>query len=214
MSIGIYSHNFYFEYRERAKAFECFKCKLVSPKNYIIECKHCICQLCSKSCKICEIDKTFIILNGKNQNAFQYNIINNLLSSFIIKCIFANCDYIETYGNFINKHYPQCKFKNGEKLKAEYFENILEKKDTNSSVKSKQKSNKDYKKNMDKGNNKKIGYQKEEIIYLDEDSEQNSERKDANSKKLIYDESGEEDNNISFLTKKRNIEPKKFFFYE
>ena len=46
MLVGIYSNHFLGVYHQRSKNLECFNCGLISPKNYIIECKHCICQNC------------------------------------------------------------------------------------------------------------------------------------------------------------------------
>ena len=129
MSIGIYTKDFLFDYRRKSKNFECLNCKLVSPKNYFIQCKHCICQKCFKEneYKECPLDNTKIKIEGKNATAFQFIIINNLLNPFVMQCLFNGCKWAGKYQSFIENHYDKCKFRKNEKLLDEYFSNFGEK---------------------------------------------------------------------------------------
>ena len=121
MTSGIYGKDFLFEYRKRASEFECFNCKLVSPKNYFILCKHCICQKCVKKLSTCLIDENEIITERKNATAFQFIITEKLLNPFMMKCIFIGCGWAGKYQNFIHNHYYECKFKFDNVLSDEYL---------------------------------------------------------------------------------------------
>ena len=124
---GIYTYNFLDKYLKRAKYFECFNCQLVSPKNYIIECQHCICQKCLLRKKYCPICKTQIInINGENITAFQFMVTRIILSPYLMKCIFDSCKWTGTFQEFVNNHYAKCEYKNGFRLMKEYFEDFDE----------------------------------------------------------------------------------------
>ena len=126
-SLGIYPENFIGQYIKRTKSFECFNCHLVSPKNYIIECNHCICQNCiltNKYCSICMNQE--IRINGDNPTAFQYILIDAIINPYSLRCIFNPCKWKGTYQSFIKEHYYDCEFKKENKLMDEYFEEFEE----------------------------------------------------------------------------------------
>ena len=125
--LGIYPENFIGKYINRSKSFECCYCHLVSPKNYIIECSHCICQTCilnHKFCTIC-IDKE-IHKSGENPTAFQFISTEIIINPYRIRCIFNPCQWKGTYKDFIKNHYEECEFKGDKKLMDEYFEEFVE----------------------------------------------------------------------------------------
>ena len=120
---GIYTSNFLDKYLSRAKNFECFKCHLVSPKNYVIECQHCICQKCNYKTKYCSIcQKQKIITKGENPTAFQFILTEIIINPYLMKCIFSPCNWQGTYQDFIKGHYEVCKFRGNKELKKEYLE--------------------------------------------------------------------------------------------
>ena len=124
---GIYPNNFLDKYLKRSKNFECFNCHLVSPKNYFIECQHCICQNCLKKKKFCSLCKTQLInINGENHTAFQFKVSQIILYPYLMKCIFDSCPWTGTYEDFIKKHYDICQYRKGKKLLNEYFEEFDE----------------------------------------------------------------------------------------
>jgi len=204
MSLGIYSNNFLFEYNNKAKEFECFNCKLVSPNNYFLECKHCICQRCVKVYKKCPIDNFKIILNEKHPTAFHFTIIDELLNHFIMKCIFDECDYVGKYKDFIKKHFHECKYRKERELLNEYY-----KKDKNN----KKEKNKKNKKIVNKNNYHKNHFQNE---IIDDKNEKNEKEYnlDKNEKYIILDGSSEEDNNEIEPYSQNNIENEKFIELE
>ena len=122
-SIGIYATDFINKYYTRAKNFECFNCKLVSPKNYFIECQHCICKKCLKKSRFCfYCHNQSIIIDGENPTAFQFILTEIILNSFLTRCVFAPCGWEGTFNDFIKLHYKECRYKKGKKLLPEYFE--------------------------------------------------------------------------------------------
>ena len=149
-TLGIYPKNFLGKYTSRAKNFECFYCHLVSPKNYFIECQHCICQKCiqfKRYCSICH-DK-MIRLNGDNPTAFQFIVTEKMINTYLMKCIFKPCIWTGMYHDFIHGHYDECQFKQGNKLMKEYFEEF-EKEEINRKCKSELKVAKRNNKNKNK----------------------------------------------------------------
>ena len=149
-TLGIYPKNFLGKYTSRAKNFECFNCHLVSPKNYFIECQHCICQKCiqfKRYCSICH-DK-MIRLNGDNPTAFQFIVTEKMINTYLMKCIFKPCIWTGMYHDFIHGHYDECQFKQGNKLMKEYFEEF-EKEEINRKCKSELKVAKRNNKNKNK----------------------------------------------------------------
>ena len=125
--LGIYPKDFIGKYFKRAKSFECFNCHLVSPKNYIIECNHCICQNCIIYCNYCNIcNGQEICSSGKNPTAFQYISIDTIINPYSLQCIFNPCKWKGTYQSFIKYHYYDCEFKGENKLMDEYFEEFVE----------------------------------------------------------------------------------------
>ena len=126
-TLGIHPDNFIGKYMKRSKSFECFNCHLVSPKNYIIECNHCICQNCIINCKYCTICLNQIIRkNGENPTAFQYISIDTIINPYSLQCIFYPCEWKGTYYSFIKEHYYDCEFRGENKLMDEYFEEFAE----------------------------------------------------------------------------------------
>ena len=127
ISLGIYRNNFLGKYIDRAKYFECFKCQLISPKNYFLECQHCICQSCIKNEKYCSFcqDKE-IIINGENPTAFQYRLTEIIINPFLLKCIFDPCEWTGTYQNFIDNHHNSCECREGRTLFNEYTTKFYE----------------------------------------------------------------------------------------
>ena len=204
MSKGIYTKDFLFEYRYKAKRFECFDCKLVSPKNYLIECKHCICQNClnEKEYEICPFDNNKIIFDGKYLTAFQFVILENILNPFIMKCIFHGCSWAGKYQNFIENHYDKCKYKKNERLLNEYFSNFKEKKKKKPKSEIKVVNKKIFKNNNYKEKNKSFCYDSSKSIVLNEsedEEEQDIEENEYNSKnneeeEFIHLDNDEEDN--------------------
>ena len=171
MSLGIHRDDFIFEYRKRAQQFECFCCKLISPKNYFIQCKHCICQNClyTKNKTRCPYDGNEIIVEDRYSTAFQFIIIDKLLNPFLMYCIFKGCDWAGKYQEFIEKHYKECKFRNDECLLDEYFSEFKSKRD-----KKKIKPISEKKKTMiNKRENKRDNYLSTRNIFLDENEEEN-----------------------------------------
>ena len=149
-TLGIYPKNFLGKYTSRAINFECFNCHLVSPKNYFIECQHCICQKCiqfKRYCSICH-DK-MIRLNGDNPTAFQFIVTEKMINTYLMKCIFKPCIWTGMYHDFIHGHYDECQFKQGNKLMKEYFEEF-EKEEINRKCKSELKVAKRNNKNKNK----------------------------------------------------------------
>ena len=125
--LGIYPKDFIGKYFKRSKSFECFNCHLVSPKNYIIECNHCICQNCIIYCNYCNIcNGQEICSSGKNPTAFQYISIDTIINPYSLQCIFNPCKWKGTYQSFIKYHYYDCEFKGENKLMDEYFEEFVE----------------------------------------------------------------------------------------
>ena len=122
-SKGIYASNFLSKYFNRSKNFECFDCKLISPKNYFIECQHCICQRClpnNKYCSLCPNQR--IKVDGDNPTAFQFILTEIILNPYLMKCVFNPCEWQGTYHDFIKVHYQECDFRKNRELYQEYFE--------------------------------------------------------------------------------------------
>lgn len=122
-SIGIYASNFLSKYFNRSKNFQCFDCKLISPKNYFIECQHCICQRClpnNKYCSLCPNQR--IKIDGDNPTAFQFILTEIILNPYLMKCVFNPCEWQGTYHDFIKVHYQECDFRKNRELYPEYFE--------------------------------------------------------------------------------------------
>ena len=120
--IGIYPRNFLGKYYGRSINFQCFNCHLVSPKNYYIECHHCICERCVQkiqSCSSCVNQD--IIIDGDNPTAFQFTLTEIMLNPYQMQCIFAPCEWQGTYQDFIKIHYRECKFKKNKRLMPEYL---------------------------------------------------------------------------------------------
>ena len=120
--IGIYPRNFLGKYYGRSINFQCFNCHLVSPKNYYIECHHCICERCVQkiqSCSSCVNQD--IIIDGDNPTAFQFTLTEIMLNPYQMQCIFSPCEWQGTYQDFIKIHYRECKFKKNKRLMQEYL---------------------------------------------------------------------------------------------
>ena len=120
--IGIYPRNFLGKYYGRSINFQCFNCHLVSPKNYYIECHHCICERCVQkiqSCSSCVNQD--IIIDGDNPTAFQFTLTEIMLNPYQMQCIFAPCEWQGTYQDFIKIHYRECKFRKNKRLMQEYL---------------------------------------------------------------------------------------------
>ena len=120
--VGIYPRNFLGKYYGRSINFQCFNCHLVSPKNYYIECHHCICERCVQkfqSCSSCVNQD--IIIDGDNPTAFQFTLTEIMLNPYQMQCIFAPCEWQGTYQDFIKIHYRECKFKKNKRLMQEYL---------------------------------------------------------------------------------------------
>ena len=211
MSLGIYTYNFLFEYKKRAKEFECFNCKLVSPKNYFIKCKHCICQECLKGMEFdkCPFDNIEIITGGKEPTAYQFIILDKLLNPFIMKCIFKGCQWVDKYQNFIEKHYNECQFKRDENLLDEYFngcEAIKINRNRNRN-KSKKKPQKNIKNNK---NINEFELDKNEEIYSDNEiSTRNIILNDEEDEEKDKDKEYEEDINQNDI-----LENEKYIFLD
>ena len=214
MSLGIYSNNFLFEYNNKAKEFECFNCKLVSPNNYFLECKHCICQKCVKIFKKCPIDNFRIILNEKHPTAFHFTIIDELLNHFIMKCIFDECDFVGKYKEFIRKHFHECKYRKERQLLSEYF------KTNKTNKKEKTKKNKKLVNIFTEKKNHKNKYLKKnknnfQNEVIDEENEKNEEDKtDKNENYIILDGSSEENNEIDHYSQNNSENKEKFIDLE
>lgn len=126
-TLGLYRENFVGKYIERVKSFECNNCQLVSPKNYFIECGHCICQTCITDFKNCiNCEEQAIRIHGDNPTAFQFISTEAIINPYLVKCIFDPCKWEGTYHHFINKHYHECEYKGNKKLSDEYFEKFVE----------------------------------------------------------------------------------------
>ena len=120
--VGIYTSNFLKKYTNRVKNFECFNCKLVSPKNFFIECQHCICQKClhkKKFCSLCPNQK--IETKGENPTAFQFLLTEIIINPYYMYCIFPPCGWQGSYQDFISTHYYDCEYRKHDELKKEYF---------------------------------------------------------------------------------------------
>ena len=161
IKVGIFSYHFLDIYEERSKNLECCKCGLISPKNYIIECNHCICQKCLKYENFCTKCKNQnIVTSGEDPTAFQFIVTEQILNPYRMKCIFEQCDWKGAYLDFIKTHSKQCEFRENYILFNEYFEEF---------------KNKEYKKEDNKRNNRsksefKVNRKnkKNSTIYLDE----------------------------------------------
>ena len=126
-TLGLYRENFVGKYIERVKSFECNNCQLVSPKNYFIECGHCICQTCITDFKNCiNCEEQAIRIHGDNPTAFQFISTEAIINPYLVKCIFDPCKWEGTYHHFINKHYHECEYKGNKRLSDEYFEKFVE----------------------------------------------------------------------------------------
>ena len=120
--VGIYPRNFLGKYYGRSINFQCFNCHLVSPKNYYIECHHCICERCVQkiqSCSSCVNQD--IIIDGDNPTAFQFTLTEIMLNPYQMQCIFAPCEWQGTYQDFIKIHYRECKSRKNKRLMQEYL---------------------------------------------------------------------------------------------
>ena len=180
MLVGIYSNHFLGVYHQRSKNLECFNCGLISPKNYIIECTHCICQNClstKKFCSKCKNQK--IIITGDDATAFQFIVTEIMLYPYEMKCIFNSCNWTGTYQDFIKYHYKECNNKKGKKIYNEYFEefkindykrsnyyNKRSKSEFKTIRKPKNKINKELKLDEKMYNNNKIKNEEIEVIDL------------------------------------------------
>ena len=142
-SIGIYATNFLSKYFTRSMNFQCFDCKLISPKNYFIECQHCICQRCLRKYKYCALcQNQRIKIDGDNPTAFQFILTEIILNPYLMKCVFDPCKWEGTYYDFIKQHYQRCHFRKNRELYPEYFEEFInaESEDRNRRSKSEIKS--------------------------------------------------------------------------
>ena len=120
--VGIYPRYFLGKYYERSKNFQCFNCHLISPKNYFIECHHCVCEHCAKKylfCPLCLNQE--ITLEGDNPTAFQFTLTEIILNPYEMQCIFSQCPWQGTYQDFIKSHYMVCKYRKNKRLLHEYF---------------------------------------------------------------------------------------------
>ena len=120
--VGIYPRYFLGKFYERSKNFQCFNCHLISPKNYFIECHHCVCEHCAKKylfCPLCLNQE--ITLEGDNPTAFQFTLTEIILNPYEMQCIFSQCPWQGTYQDFIKSHYMVCKYRKNKRLLREYF---------------------------------------------------------------------------------------------
>ena len=212
MSLGIYTRDFLFEYINRAEKFECFYCKLVSPKNYFLECKHCICQYCLKQFKECSLDGNKIIVNGRNPNAFQFIITENLLNPFLMTCIFNGCNWGGKYEDFIGKHYFSCKFRKDKELLNEYF-NLFNDKKIIKKNERKSFKKKDNFYNEDK-NDKNKYYNLYNNYYNIEDEDKNENDVQKNENEYNKENKEEKEENYIILENNNEEESDEFNFYK
>ena len=110
MSLFVETDDFITTEINKAKKFECFKCKLVSHKNYCIECGHCICEQCIKNNNKCLIDDKEIIEKG---NAFQFSFTYLMLKDLKLKCHFNSkgCSWEDKYEKYVKYHFNECEYK-------------------------------------------------------------------------------------------------------
>ena len=110
MSIFVKEDDFISTEINKAKKLECCKCKLISHKNYCIQCGHCICEQCIINNNKCLIDNKEII---KQENAFQFPFLYYMLKDLKIKCPFNcnGCLWIDNYEKYIRHHFNECKYK-------------------------------------------------------------------------------------------------------
>ena len=188
MLVGIYSNHFLGVYHQRSKNLECFNCGLISPKNYIIECKHCICQNClstKKFCSKCKNQK--IIITGDDATAFQFIVTEIMLYPYEMKCIFNSCNWTGTYQDFIKYHYKECNNKKGKKIYNEYFEEFK--------INDYKRSN--YYNKRSKSEFKTIRKPKNKIIQLYDSDEEEEEENNIDKNKIINYEINNNNNNYT-----------------
>ena len=204
MKLGIYSDDFLFDCKKRAKHFECLNCQLVSPKNYFMLCRHCLCQKCLKYYRDCPYDgsvdnkKNEIRLEGQKQNTFQFVIIENILHPFLMKCIFNESHWAGTYKTFIETHYYECEFRYGKSLLNEYFND--EHKKRNKDNKRKIKCHSEIKKRKSK--NKLIELEEVE----DEDSQYFSDNIQNDNFIYLTDNENDDNNSNDYSNSNSNLE--------
>ena len=205
MKYRIYRDDFLFNYKKKAKYFECLYCKLVSPKNFFLLCRHCLCVNCLKFYEKCPYDNDIdnknkkIILKGQRQNAFQFVITENILHNFLMKCIFNGCNWAGTYKYFIETHYYECKYRLDNSLLNEYFKN---KNDGNNKEKKEKKWKIKCLREIKKRKSQNT------LIELDEDENSACYREGIQAENFIYltDNENDIDNNSNIVENSENVE--------
>ena len=121
--IGLSLKDFFEEYKEKAKTYECIACNKIFSDNFNLECGHCICIDCINNNEKCPEDGTDII---QEINAFNQSFIGDeLLNPLKVYCVFKNkgCSWSGKFEDFYSEHLNKCKFNFDNNNRINNYEN-------------------------------------------------------------------------------------------